>query len=79
MYGIHLITDIPLEDYRPGNVQTGRSRFVAKIQGKGGHGSSPHFANDAIVAASHFVVALQTIVSRRLNPFGCWFNYNRQF
>lgn len=43
--------------------------LLLKIQGKGGHGSSPHFANDAIVAASHFVVALQTIVSRRLNPF----------
>ena len=26
-----------------------------KIQGTGGHGSSPHLANDAIVAGSYFV------------------------
>ena len=40
-----------------------------KIQGRGGHGSSPHLANDAIVAGAHFVTAVQTIVSRRLSPF----------
>ncbi|MDI1800277.1 amidohydrolase, partial [Staphylococcus aureus] len=33
------------------------------------HGSSPHMANDAIVAGSYFVTALQTVVSRRLSPF----------
>ena len=40
-----------------------------KVIGQGGHGSSPHSANDAIVAGAHFVSVLQTIVSRRLNPF----------
>ena len=40
-----------------------------KIQGVGGHGSSPHLANDSIVAGAHFVTAVQTIVSRRLDPF----------
>ena len=39
------------------------------INGKGGHGSSPHMANDPIVAGAHFVTAIQTIISRRLNPF----------
>lgn len=39
------------------------------VQGKGGHGSSPHLANDAVVAASSFVMNVQTIVSRRINPF----------
>ena len=40
-----------------------------KIQGRGGHGSSPHLANDAIVAAAHFVTAVQTIVSRQIKSF----------
>ncbi len=40
-----------------------------KVQGKGGHGSSPHMANDAIVAGSYLLTALQTVVSRRLSPF----------
>ncbi|MEJ7226151.1 peptidase dimerization domain-containing protein, partial [Staphylococcus caprae] len=31
--------------------------------------SSPHMANDAIVAGSNFVTTAQTVVSRRLNPF----------
>src|SRR5690606_31996970 len=39
-----------------------------KVQGQGGHGSSPHKANDSIVAGAHFVTSVQTIVSRRLNP-----------
>ena len=47
----------------------GRAYYKLKIQGTGGHGSSPHLANDAIVAGAHFVTAVQTIVSRRLNPF----------
>ncbi|PTL18653.1 peptidase dimerization domain-containing protein, partial [Staphylococcus chromogenes] len=53
--------------YREGNVQTGRDFFKLKVIGQGGHGSSPHAANDTIVAGAHFVTALQTIVSRRLN------------
>lgn len=55
--------------YRPGYVQTGRAYFKLEIIGKSGHGSSPHMANDAIVAGSSFVMSAQTIVSRRLDPF----------
>jgi len=36
--------------------------------GRGGHGARPHQAVDPIVAASHFVTALQTLVSRRVDP-----------
>ena len=38
------------------------------IQGKGGHGASPHLATDPIVIASQIVLALQTIVSRNIDP-----------
>lgn len=55
--------------YKEGYVQTGRAYFKLVVQGKGGHGSSPHMANDAIVAGSNFVTIAQTVVSRRLNPF----------
>lgn len=69
--GIHVMSTMETGGifYREGPIQTGRAYFKVKIQGKGGHGSSPHMANDAIVAASEFVCAVQTIVSRRLNPF----------
>lgn len=55
--------------YHSGYAMAGRTYFKLKIQGVGGHGSSPHMANDAIVAGAYFVTAIQTVVSRRLNPF----------
>ncbi len=44
------------------------SVFTITIQGHGGHGAAPHLANDPIVAAAHIVAALQSIVSRNINP-----------
>ncbi len=38
------------------------------IHGKGGHGAYPHQTVDPIVTAAQLVLALQTIVSRRLDP-----------
>lgn len=71
IFGIHVMSNLETGKiyYRAGNTQTGRSYFKLKVQGKGGHGSSPHTANDAIVAASSFVMNIQTIVSRHINPF----------
>lgn len=69
--GLHVMSNMTAGNiyYREGNVQTGRDFFKLKVIGQGGHGSSPHAANDTIVAGAHFVTALQTIVFRRLNPF----------
>lgn len=69
--GIHVMSNFPFGKvfYREGEVQTARSFFKLTIKGKGGHGSSPHEANDAIVAGSYFVTMLQTVISRRINPF----------
>lgn len=55
--------------YKEGFVQAGRAYFKLTVHGKGGHGSSPHMANDAIVAGANFVTTAQTVVSRRLSPF----------
>ncbi|MFJ5622626.1 M20 family metallopeptidase [Peribacillus loiseleuriae] len=71
VYGIHLLPMGPagVVGYHAGFSFNGRAYFKLKVQGIGGHGSSPHLANDAIVAGSYFVTAVQTIISRRLNPF----------
>lgn len=71
IFGIHIF---PFGEsgqvyYHSGFAMAGRTYFKLKIQGVGGHGSSPHMANDAIVAGAYFVTAIQTVVSRRLNPF----------
>lgn len=71
VFGIHLFPTHPAGyvGYRSGYSLAGRTFFKLAIQGIGGHGSSPHLANDAIVAGAHFVTAAQTVISRRLNPF----------
>lgn len=68
--GTHVMSQMELGKifYHAGPTQQARAKFSVKIQGKGGHGSSPHQANDAILIASQFVVSLQSIISRRLNP-----------
>ena len=38
------------------------------VTGKGGHGAMPHRAHDPIVAMASIVLALQTIVSRNVDP-----------
>src|SRR5690606_25778091 len=71
VFGIHLFPTHPTGyiGYRSGYAFAGRTYFKLIVQGRGGHGSSPHLANDSIVAAANFVTAIQTIVSRRLSPF----------
>lgn len=71
VFGIHLFPSHPagVVGYRGGYSMAGRTYFKLAIKGVGGHGSSPHMANDAIVAGAHFVTAVQTVISRRLNPF----------
>ena len=42
--------------------------FAIELVGRGGHAARPHEARDPIVAAAAVISALQTIVSRRLDP-----------
>ena len=42
--------------------------FVITVEGIGGHAAFPHLARDPIVAACHIVAAVQTIVSRVVDP-----------
>lgn len=70
IFGVHLLPMAPAGTvgYHSGYTFNGRTYFKLVIQGTGGHGSSPHTANDAIVAGAYFVTAVQTVVSRRINP-----------
>ena len=42
--------------------------FKITVQGKGGHGASPHQAVDPIIIATNIISTLQTIVSRGVDP-----------
>ncbi|WP_322027167.1 M20 aminoacylase family protein [Burkholderia sp. BCC1977] len=54
--------------FRKGNFMAAGDRVYVKVVGKGGHAARPHLANDPIVAAGSIVMALQTIVSRNVDP-----------
>ena len=43
-------------------------RFKIHVKGKGGHGARPHEATDAIVITGLLISAMQTLVSREINP-----------
>ncbi|RDW19040.1 amidohydrolase [Oceanobacillus arenosus] len=70
IFGIHILPLAPAGTvgYHSGYSFNGRSYFKLKIKGTGGHGSSPHMANDSIVAGAYFVTAVQTVISRRMDP-----------
>ncbi|MDX9896481.1 M20 metallopeptidase family protein [Desulfofustis limnaeus] len=42
--------------------------FSIVVHGRGGHAARPHEASDAIVAAANLVMAIQTLVSREVDP-----------
>jgi amidohydrolase len=52
----------------PGPIMAAAESFRIAITGKGGHGASPHQTIDPVYAASQIVTALQSIVSRNVNP-----------
>lgn len=54
--------------YIKGPIMAAMDRLYIKVLGRGGHGAYPHTCVDPIVLASEIVLALQTLISRELNP-----------
>ena len=53
---------------REGAAMASSDYATITLQGFGGHGAMPHRATDPVVAAASIVMALQTIVSRNIDP-----------
>ncbi|MGB3148969.1 MAG: amidohydrolase [Paracoccaceae bacterium] len=70
VYAIHNLPGAPLGHVstRPGQICASESLFEIEITGKGGHASMPHVGVDAITVGAEMVLALQTIVARKLAP-----------
>lgn len=68
--GLHLWNQLPLGTVgvRSGALMAATEGFRCTIMGKGGHGAIPHQTIDSIVVAAQIVNALQTIVSRNVDP-----------
>ncbi len=67
---MHLWNELPLGTVQvaDGPCMAASSRFSLTIVGKGGHGAAPHKGRDPILAAAHIIAALQSIVSRNIDP-----------
>jgi amidohydrolase len=66
----HVWNDRPIGtiDVTSGAVMAAAEKWRCIIQGRGGHGAAPEQTADPIVAAAQIVTALQTIVSRNVDP-----------
>lgn len=51
-----------------GTITAQSDRFYIRVRGKGGHGARPHEAIDAVVITGLLITAIQTLVSREVNP-----------
>jgi hippurate hydrolase len=54
--------------FLPGVIYSSSDTAVITIEGKGGHGAMPHTTVDPIMVAAHLILALQTLVSREVDP-----------
>ena len=70
-FGIHLWNELPVGTIgvMPGPMMASVDEFEITITGKGGHAAMPHLAVDPILVAAHLITALQSLVSRRRDPF----------
>lgn len=68
--GQHVMPFIPVGKvgFREGLYMASCDEIYVTVTGKGGHGAMPEHNIDPIVIASHIIIALQQVVSRRANP-----------
>lgn len=71
IFGIHVYPGQPAGRLaiRPGSVTAAVDRFLITITGRGCHAAHPDEGIDPIPAAAALITAVQTIVSRNLDPF----------
>jgi amidohydrolase len=70
MFGLHGTPMLPVGHVasKAGPLLAGYADFEISVTGVGGHAALPHTTTDPVVAAAALVSALQTVVSRNLDP-----------
>ena len=70
VYAMHNIPGMEVGTFatKKGIITSSENLFEISIQGKGGHAALPHMTKDTITIGSQIISALQTIVSRKLDP-----------
>ena len=70
VFGMHNMPGLPAGSFaiRKGPMMTFEDNFVITITGRGGHASMPNLGVDPVVVSAEIIQALQSIVSRSLDP-----------
>lgn len=70
VYGMHNWPGMPLGQFgiREGGIMAATDRFSIDIEGVGGHAARPQSTIDPVMIAAQLITALQTIVSRSVDP-----------
>ncbi|HEM8494360.1 amidohydrolase [Burkholderia multivorans] len=70
IFGAHNMPGMPAGSFstRAGGIMASEDNFVIRINARGTHAARPHMGVDPIVIAAQIVLALQTIISRNLDP-----------
>ena len=70
IFAMHNMPGVPAGHFvfRDGPAMASSDYVTIRVQGIGGHGAMPHRCADPLVAASSMVLALQTVVSRNVDP-----------
>ena len=70
IYAMHNMPGFPQGQlvFRSGPTMASSDYMSITLHGQGGHGAMPHRANDPVVAAASLIMALQTVVSRNVDP-----------
>src|SRR6188472_2638350 len=70
VYGMHNGPGIPVGSFaiRPGAIMAGGDAVSIKIEGRGGHAARPHKSIDSVLVGAQLINALQSIVSRSVDP-----------
>ena len=70
VYAFHNLPGMELGHFatRAGTITASESLFKIELMGQGGHSALPHMGIDTITVGTQIITALQSIVSRKLNP-----------
>ncbi|MBX5091575.1 M20 aminoacylase family protein [Rhizobium lentis] len=70
VFGLHNWPGVPTGQFGfvAGPAMASVDKAIIKIIGKGGHGAEPHRAVDPVLASASFITALQSVVSRNVDP-----------
>ncbi len=70
VYGMHNVPGVPVGSFaiRSGPVMAATDAIDIRIEGHGGHASRPHKCIDSVLVGAQLVTALQSIVSRTIDP-----------